>query len=513
MALTRTERLQRLRRRPKVDVLIVGAGINGIGTFRDLALQGVEVVLVDRRDYCSGASAASSHMVHGGIRYLENGEFRLVREAVRERDRLIENAPGLVKPLPIAFPIFRWSSGIFNAPLKFLGLRNRPSERGALVVKIGMLLYDWYTGSQRTVPRHRFLNRQRSLAQFPDLNPRVLFTATYFDAAMSSPERLALEVLLDGLAEGDHALALNYVSLVSADGSSARLRDEVTGEEFEVHPRLLVNAAGPWIDFVNQRMGESTQFIGGTKGSHLVLDHPGLRAAIGDREFFFENRDGRFVLIFPLEDRVLVGATDVRVDDPDEVVITEDEVDYFLSMVRRVFPRIVVDRSHVVFTFSGVRPLAFASVAEDQISRDHEIEILEADDRRRFPIFSLVGGKWTTFRAFAEQATDLLMERLGVERRASTTNLKVSSARRAAGLEDALKAEDVIHLDDLIFRRTETAMLGRATEARVRELAEQASRTLGWTPQQTASEIERVRELLLTKHRMDFTKYAGSSST
>ncbi len=117
------------------DVLIIGGGINGAGTFRDLALNGVDVLLIDRADFCSGASAASSHMAHGGIRYLENGEFRLVREAVQERNRMIENAPHLVRPLPTVVPMFKIFSGLLNAPLKFLNLLDRPAERGALVIK------------------------------------------------------------------------------------------------------------------------------------------------------------------------------------------------------------------------------------------------------------------------------------------------------------------------------------------------------------------------------------------
>ena len=118
--MNRQETLQHLRDQPDVSVLIVGGGINGIGTFRDLTLQGVDVLLVERADFCSGASAASSHMAHGGIRYLENGEFRLVREAVQERNRLIENAPHIVRPLPTTIPIFKWFSGLFNAQFKFL---------------------------------------------------------------------------------------------------------------------------------------------------------------------------------------------------------------------------------------------------------------------------------------------------------------------------------------------------------------------------------------------------------
>ena len=165
-------------------VLIVGAGINGAGTFRDLALQGVDVLLIDRADFCSGASAASSHMAHGGIRYLENGEFRLVREAVQERNRMILNAPHLVHPLPTVIPIFKIFSGILNAPLKFLGWLDKPDERGALVIKIGLVFYDAFTRGQGTVPAHTFKGHRKSLARFPRLAPGTRYTATYYDVSI-----------------------------------------------------------------------------------------------------------------------------------------------------------------------------------------------------------------------------------------------------------------------------------------------------------------------------------------
>jgi len=137
--MSRQQILERYQKNPEVSVLVVGAGVNGIGTFRDLALQGVDVLLVDKADFASGASAASSHMLHGGIRYLENGEFRLVREALTERNRMLHNAPHYSKPLPTVIPIFKWFSGIFNAPLKFLNWRDRPAERGAIVIKLGLM--------------------------------------------------------------------------------------------------------------------------------------------------------------------------------------------------------------------------------------------------------------------------------------------------------------------------------------------------------------------------------------
>ena len=378
----RSEVLAAIGSQPNVDVLIVGGGINGIGTFRDLAMQGVRVLLVEKSDFCSGASAASSHMVHGGIRYLENGEFRLVREAVRERNLLLENAPHYVRPLPTLIPIFKRFSGLLNAPLKFLGLLQKPSERGSIVIKLGLMMYDAYTRKQKTVPRHRFLSRSKALAEFPQLNPKITNAAIYYDAAFDMPERLALEVLLDRLDASTDAMALNYVAAVKLNQTegqptSVELKDELTGDSFSVTPKLIVNAAGPWIDFANEALGTKSRFMGGTKGSHLVLDHPELRVAIEENEFFFENTDGRITLIFPFKDRVLIGTSDIPIDHPDDAECTEEEIDYFLDMIQIVFPKIKVERSHIVYRFSGVRPLPASDAnTPGQVSRDHSICLL-----------------------------------------------------------------------------------------------------------------------------------------
>ncbi|HSU69807.1 MAG TPA: FAD-dependent oxidoreductase, partial [Micrococcaceae bacterium] len=173
-----------LRNRPHAQVLIIGGGINGVGTFRDLALQGIDVALVERGDYCQGASGASSHMIHGGIRYLENGEFRLVRESVRERNGLLKIAPHYVKPLQTTIPIFSTFSGVFAAPLRFLTHKQgKPKERGAFLIKLGLSLYDSFSRDGGTVPRHRFVGRKRALAEQPQLNPGIKYAATYFDAS------------------------------------------------------------------------------------------------------------------------------------------------------------------------------------------------------------------------------------------------------------------------------------------------------------------------------------------
>jgi glycerol-3-phosphate dehydrogenase len=492
-------------------VLVVGGGINGVGTFRDLALQGIDTLLIERDDFCSGASGASSRMAHGGIRYLENGEFRLVREAVQERNRMIQNAPTLVQPLPTTIPIFKVFSGLFNAPLKFLGLLDKPSERGAFIIKVGLIFYDAFTGKQRAVPRHTFDGQASSLKKYPRLNPSVKFTATYYDGIILSPERLTLQLVLDAEKEGDHANALNYVSLVKVNGDTVTLRDEVTDSYFDIHPQLIINAAGPWIDASNRTMGLDTHYIGPTKGSHLVLDNPELRAAIGDHEFFFENKDGRIVLIFPLFDKVMIGTSDIKIEDPETVRCTEEEVDYFIEMVARVFPDVKISREQIVFRFSGVRPLAYTNARNaGQITRDHHIQ---EDKIGALPVFSLVGGKWTSFRAFSEQVTDRVLQHLGCQRKASTVSLPIGSGAQASILktspdftrEDIIEMasrEKIVHFDDLLLRRTLLAYLGQLTMSNVEVLCEYLGDALGWNKQHKEFELLRAKDILFDRHQV-----------
>jgi len=558
--------LKALEADPELEVLVIGAGINGAGVFRDLARQGLRVLLVDRGDFCSGASAASSHMAHGGIRYLENGEFRLVAEAVAERNRLLVNAPHLVRPLPTIIPIFRFLSGLLNAPFKFLGLLDRPSERGAFVIKVGLILYDALTRGRRVVPKHRFEGRKASLARFPALNPSVAWTAAYYDGQLLSPERLNIEVILDGEAEGGHAMALNHCPVEGA-GSGAggrvevRLRDLIGGRDLVLRPRAIVNAAGPWIDLVNSGLGLPSALIGGTKGSHLVLDNPALLAATGGCEFFFENADGRIVLVQPWFDRVLVGTSDLPCEDYDRAICTEEEIDYFVHLAARVFPDIPVRREDIVFTFSGVRPLPRSKAKNaGQVSRDHSVGAgsLGAGEEA-VQVLSLVGGKWTTFRAFAEQVSDRVLAHLSRPRREGTAALPIGGgaawpqgeaaasafieglAREArvdekrAGelfarygtraslvaarlaregderlvsapdwsrseLSFLVEAEKALRLDDLLLRRTTVAWRGLATADLLAEAGVIMGGILGWSGDDREAEVLRVARLMTARH-------------
>lgn len=553
----------RLRDRPHADVLIIGAGINGIATFRDLALQGVDVALVERGDFVSGASSASSHMIHGGIRYLENGEFRLVQESVTERNRLLKTAPHYVRPLETTIPIFSTFSGILSAPFRLLVThgRGKPRERGAALIKMGLMMYDTFSRDGGQVPRHRFHGKKKSLAELPAMNPDIKYTATYYDASMHDPERLALDVLRDGeLAGGDNARAANYLSASGMGASGVTLRDETTGESFEFSAQVVLNTSGPWTDLTNGALGERTQFMGGTKGSHVVLDHPELLAATGGREIFFEHSDGRIVLIYPLKGRVLVGTTDIDADPSKPVVCTDDEVDYFFDLIGQVFPTLTVDRSHIVYSFSGIRPLPHHDdTAPGFVSRDYRIV---RSDALGVPVLSLVGGKWTTFRALAEHLANDTLAVLGRTRTVSTTSLTIGGgsgfpadtnarlrwlaeqadgrdARRvetllerygtrateiieatpeqdpeladlagytAAELAHLAGTEQVVHLDDLLLRRTSIAFVGGLTEARVRAAADAVATALGWDEARKTTEVERFVALMRDAHRIDIAK-------
>jgi glycerol-3-phosphate dehydrogenase len=557
---TRNEVLEQLKKNPRMTVLIVGAGINGIGTFRDLALNGVNVLLVDRGDFCSGASSASSHMAHGGIRYLENGEFRLVREAVQERNRMIVNAPHVVRPLPTVIPIFKFWSGLLNAPLKFLNLLDKPSERGAFVIKAGLIMYDSFTRKQKTVPRHEFYNRKNSMAMYPRLNPKIQYTALYYDGQILSPERYAIDLILDAEAEGNHAHAINYVSMQGHDGDQVILKDEVSGETFKVSPQIIINAAGPWIDMVNTEIGIEERYIGGTKGSHLVLENPELAKAIGNKEFFFENKDGRIVLIFPFYDKVIIGTSDIPIQNPDEAHCTPEEEQYFIDLVARVFPDIPVKRSDIIFRFSGVRPLEYSKAkTTGQISRDHSIKEDKFDG---IPVLSLIGGKWTSYRAFSEQVTDRVLEILKKKRIKKTGGLSIGGGKdypandgertemiryvsgktgvpeaeinilfdrygtrcilfareiekvgntplaskptwQKGEVEFLIEHEKPEHIEDLLLRRTTLAWLGEVNKTLIVELSGIFAEKLKWTNQLREEEVSRTIAHLKEFHGVD----------
>jgi glycerol-3-phosphate dehydrogenase len=426
----RDEALARAKALGAIDVLIVGAGINGCGVFRDLALQGVNCLIVDREDFGAGASMASSRMAHGGLRYLENGEFRLTAEATRERNLLLRNAAHMVRPLPIAIPFFSYFAGLLVAAGRMLGVKSALKERGFVMAEIGLFLYDWFGRFHRATPLHFTLGRERARARFPSLREQVKAVSSYYDAVIAAPERIALELVGDGLAANAGSCALNHCRVEAIEAGAVVLRDLVGGERFTINPRVVVNAGGAWIDRVNGALGGAKPLIGGAKGSHLVLRLPALAAELAGSGMVFDDRQGRVCFLYGMGENVLVGSTDIPVANPDAAFCTDEEQDYLLGALGVIFPSVQASRSHIVYRFCGVRPLPKSNAATPgAVSRDHSLVVTEPGAGRPFAVLSLVGGKWTTFRAFAEQASDAVLQRLAKTRLRATTDCPIGGGR------------------------------------------------------------------------------------
>jgi glycerol-3-phosphate dehydrogenase len=523
-------------------VLIIGAGINGCGTFRDLCLQGVDCLLIDRDDICSGASSAPSRLIHGGIKYLETNEFRLVKESAMERNRLLRNAPHYVKALEVVIPTNFWFAGLRDAVSGYLGFKARIRERGAILIEIGLLIYDFYSRKVQALPNHRFLNKSALREDFPAITKQAVAAGLYHEGRVTHAERLGLELVLDGLAANAESMLSTYTKVKGKPKAGKFvLADMISGETREVTADVVINAGGAWIDVINDGFGITTQYIGGSKGSHLIVKHQDLMKALNGRMMYFGCRDGRFNLIYPFFGHALVGSTDIPIKNADEARCTAEETDYLLDMVSEIFPQIRLSRDDIILTYSGVRPLPRANGKNiGDVSRDHSIgrDLLP---ETQVPVLSLIGGKWTTFRAFSEQSCDAVMALLGRSRKSSTEDLPIGGGRdyprdaksRAAFVQgiaangDRLferygtrskivsefaisnqdrampslpgydtgeiayicQHESVKRLADLLLRRTAIAMEGLLSDQAIEETAEIAAKALGWNESRVADEI------------------------
>ncbi|QFY62515.1 glycerol-3-phosphate dehydrogenase/oxidase (plasmid) [Rhizobium grahamii] len=554
----------------ETDVLIIGAGINGAGLFRDLSAQGINCVIVDKADFGSGTSAAPSRLIHGGLKYLETGEFGLVSQSTLERNLLLKNAPHCVEALPTFIPVFSWTRGIWAALRTLFGSKTAPRSRGAVLIKIGLALYDFFGSRDCTMPRHRFILKGRARREMPHVTSAIVAGGIYYDAKISRPERLVYELISDGLQTNQRSFATNFSTLISSDGRIVIFK-QADGSEFSVSPKIVVNAAGPWIDNVNEALGAPSRLIGGTKGSHILLDHPELVRSLNGHMIYFEADDGRICLVYSYLGLALVGSTDIPSNDPDGVRCEEPELQYFLDSLRSLLPTLRFDRDQIVYSYSGIRPLpASDSTAPGLISRDHSAPVNEPAGDRLFPIISLVGGKWTTFRGFAEEIADTVLSRLGRSRAVSTRYLAIgggrefpvdskqrqgwvdktaratatdparvdellgrygttaaaivkfesrySDAERLEGAPDysrkeidwIARQELVVHLSDIVLRRTTLAIEGRLTMKALRAIADVAHQALGWDADRTATEIADVVTVLRDFHGQALTDDAAS---
>ncbi len=535
--------------RPHYPVLIIGAGINGCGLFRDLCLQGIDCLLIDRGDICEGASAAPSRLIHGGIKYLETGEFRLVRESAMERNRLLRNAPHVVKPLETVLPVSSWFGGIAASALRFLGVNAKLKDRGAVITELGLRIYDAYNRKVRALPDHSFWGPRALRARYPGFAPAIKAAGVYFEGHITHAERLGMELVMDGLAANAGSALRTYVSPARhAEPGRILLVDGITGEQRAVTADIVVNAGGAWIDRINAGLGINSRHMGGSKGSHLIVRSAELLNALEGRMIYFGTSDGRVNLVYPFFGNVLVGSTDIPVQDPDEAHCSVAETDYLLRTVSEIFPGISLTRYQVLLSYCGVRPLPRSEGVEiGAVTRDHAIA------RDRLPgtevsVLSLIGGKWTTFRAFSAQAADTILAMLSKPRLASTEELSIGGGRGYPADEDAAlamargivlasgidasraqqllarygtsaaqvaatiagtcdtplqwvtgystgeiihicRAEPVRRLSDVLLRRTAIAMEGLLSTAAVDEVADVVATALGWDANRKSAEV------------------------
>lgn len=442
------------------DLIVIGAGINGAGIARDAAMRGLSVLLLDKTDIAGGTTSWSSRLIHGGLRYLEHAEISLVRESLRERERLLRTAPHLVKPLPLTIPIYTWH------------------KRGPWMIRAGMIAYD-VLSFDKSLPRHHMMTPAEALAHEAGLNPGGLTgAARYYDAQVEFPERIAVENAIGAAAHGAMVQPGAEVFDLMVEAGVVRgviWRDRATGQEQRARGKVTINVAGPWVDQVLAELdlADMPRLIGGTKGSHIVVDpFPG---APTDALYIEAKQDGRPYFIIPWNNRYLIGTTDIRYQgDLNRIVPTEEEIRYLLDETNVAIPAADLDREDVLYAYAGLRPLPYQPQGKESgITRRH---IVRDHAPRVEGLISIIGGKLTTYRNLAEDAVDAIFTKLG--RTAPPSPTRQAQFPGAIGSIDKLRAE-LARAGWLDHRSSETLLRVYGTRAQeIVALAEQGDEGL-----------------------------------
>lgn len=522
------------------DLVVIGGGANGCGIAWDAALRGIRVLLLEKEDFGWATSAWNSRLIHGGLKYLEKYDIRLVRESLREREWMLHAAPHLVRPRRFVLPFYE---------------RN---AHPALVLRAGMIAYDALSLDKST-PRHRIHSVAGALDLVPGLNTDGLQgAASYFDGQVDYAERLSVETALAAQAAG--AVVLNHARaerLLVKNGAveGVEFTDTATGGLHVARARAVVNAAGPWVDAVLSSVVPrgSRPLMGGTKGTHLIVDaFPG--APVDSAMYYEAITDARPMMIIPWLGRYIIGATDVRfTGDLDRATVDEDELEYILRETNLVIPHANLTREDVLWSYTGVRPLPYQeSGPTGDISRRHIVH--HHGDQAEGPVrglFSVIGGKLTTFRALAKHVNDDVVVATGLgrperwRRRTTTRTARLPGAQvldyrafaegfrgssalppetvgrllelygtrataiqalaesepelaaeiqgvpglMAAEVAFALRFEGAVTLSDVVARRIMTGIGGDLGRESLEAVGEVAARQAGWSDAQLASEV------------------------
>ena len=520
------------------DLVIIGGGITGAAIAWDASLRGLRVALVEKRDFASETSAASSKLIHGGLRYLRNLEFSLVRESLRERRIWTGIAPHMVEPVQFVLPV--------------------QTARQKLTLRAGLMLYDALSFDRnrlsdpdKMLPRHGALSPQETLAAEPVLHGAARAGAlTYYDCMMHAPERLAFEFIQGAVENG--ALVANYARALRLTGTAdqvdgIRIRDLMDGREYDISARLVINAAGPWADHIADDEAHGAVKLQRSKGIHLITRRISRKALT----LFLE--DGHF-FVLPWRGHSLLATTDTPyLDDPDAVRVNEADITELLSKVNRGLPEARLNRADIRHCYAGLRPLvadpAGADIGESTYGVSRGSEIFDHQKaENRAGLISALGGKWTTSRHLAEQVTDLALRKLGRPKLPCRTEhtplpgghmkgfadfvqeaqaaypahdpalirhlalnygarlhrlMEVAAAAPAlatplapglpeigAQIHYAAKSELALTLEDAVFRRSGLCALGHPGQEALARAAQIMGGVLGWDAPETARQIE-----------------------
>ncbi len=405
--LGKEERAGALRRMASegVDVLVIGGGITGAGVALEAAARGYTIGLIDKGDFASGTSSKSTKLVHGGIRYLPQFDFALVREALIERGLMARNAPHLVKPLGFVLPYYKENKRPLGTPIV------PPGGIGmSYLLRAGLMMYDTFAG-KLGIGHHERTGIEKTLKLAPSLKSEGLKDGFVYYDGQTDDTRLTMTVLRTAAKKG--ALLANYAEVLGFDSvngaiQSAQVRDALTGEAFTIRARTIINAAGVWAAKIESMAGESKIVIKPAKGVHLTLP----REALPTTEYAVvlpETPDGRLLFIVPWNTRVTLGTTDTKGGDIDAPVSTSEDIEYLINTTN-AYLKTKITRDQVISAWAGYRPLispAGADGATSKLSRTHIVNDGPAG------MITITGGKLTSYRRMAQDTIDHLDKRLG----------------------------------------------------------------------------------------------------
>lgn len=508
---TRDTVIEEIRNTQAFDVIVVGGGASGIGAAVEASLRGYRTLLLEKHDFTKGTSSKSTKLVHGGVRYMAQGDLKMVREALKERGYLAKNAPHLVHDQPFIIPNYRWWEGAFYT--------------------IGLKFYDLLAG-RFSMGKSVHLGKENVLKKLPGISKEKLRGGVLYHDGQFDDSRLALDLL--HVFNDNGGCALNYAEVLALEKeedvvSGVVFRDNHQEKQYAVRAKVVLNATGVWVDDI-MKMDQPghRKTIRPSQGIHLVLKKDFLP---GDHALMIpKTSDGRVLFAVPWHDHLVVGTTDTPIDaTSDEPVALEEEVQFILDTASSYLER-KVERSDVLSVFAGLRPLAAPkddSSKTKEISRNHKIIISQSN------LITIIGGKWTTYRKMAEDMVDTAVRTGLLESSVSKTKefyilesdpsenpfplygkngLEIASIAAEdpdkkelihpelpyswAEAEWICKNELVIHLEDLLARRLRALLLNaRVTSEIAGMVAERCAPWLGWTPQQSTDETVAFREL------------------